>query len=126
MSFARRVTVSPTTDGSGDATAVTELLNGRVLNVIYTKDGVAPYAAGVDFLVTLPQSGQVVWDEDDVDASKTVAPRQPTHASDGSPSLLAAAGEPVEDYIWAVNEPVQIVISSGGDTKVGEFQVIVG
>lgn len=126
MSFGRRFTVSPTTDGSGDATAYTPPLNGRILAVIYTKDGTSPYATGVDFTLTLAESGQPVWDEDDVDASKTVAPRQPTHASDGTASLYAGGGEPVEDYIWAIDEALQIVIASGGDTKVGEFQVIVG
>jgi len=94
-------------------------------NVIYTKDGTTPYDAGVDFTVTLAASGQTVWTETNVDATKTVAPRQAIHDTAGVASLYAAGGEPVEDYIYADFDRVQIVVASGGNAKVGSFQVVI-
>ena len=124
MSFAVKKTVSITTDASGDATAYTsEPVNGRILGIIYTKDD---FAAGVDFTITTEDTLQNLWVESDVNASKTVAPRQPTHDTAGVASLFAGAGEPVEDHIWAVDERVKIVVAQGGDTKGGTFVIIVG
>ena len=119
--YAERHTVSLTTDGSGDATGYTPGVTGRIINVIYDK---TDFADGVDFDVTLEGTGQTVWDEDDVNASKTVSPRQATHDTAGAASLFAAAGEPVEDCIVAAHDRVKIVVSSGGDTKTGSFTVI--
>ena len=122
MSYAERHTTSITTDASGDGTGFTPNVTGRIINVIYTKD---TYDNGVDFTITLEASGQAVWTGTDVNASTTVAPRQPVHATDGSASLYAAAGEPVEDHIWAGNERVKIVVAQGGNAKVGSFEVVV-
>ncbi len=96
MSVLTRHTVSITTDASGDGTGFTPIVMGRVINVIYTKDGTTPYDNGVDFTITLEASGQAVWTGTDVNATVTVAPRQATHDTVGAASLYAAAGEPVE------------------------------
>ena len=124
MSYVTRHTVSVTTDAGGDATAYTPTVNGRVLTVIYTKDD---FANGVDFTITTESTAQSVWVESDVNASATVAPRQPTHAAaDGSASLYAGSGEPVETYVWTANERVKIVIGSGGNATSGTFDVLIG
>jgi len=123
MSYPIKETVSITTDSSGDATSYSEVVNGRILTIIYTK---TDYAAGVDFTITTETTAQGLWTESNVNASATKAPRQPTHDAVGAASLYAAAGEAVEDYIWAVQERVKIVIDEGGDTKTGSFDIIVG
>lgn len=122
MSYAEAHEVVVTTDASGNGTGYTPVITGRIMTVIYTK---ADYAVGVDFDITLEDTGQDVWDEDNVDASKTISPRQPTHDKAGAASLYAASGEPVEDYIVAASERVKIVISQGGDTKTGTFIIVV-
>jgi len=116
-------TITATTDQGGDATAYSGAVSGRVISIAYAKDD---YADGVDFTITTETTGQNLWVDTNVNASETVAPRQATHATDGSASLYAAAGEPVEDYIWAVDERIKVVVASGGDTKSGAFTVIVG
>ena len=126
MSYAERHDVSVTTDASGDSTDYSPVITGRIVNVIYTKDGSTPFDNGVDFTITLEGSGQNVWVETDVNASKTVAPRQPTHDTVGAASLYAAAGEPVEDYIMAAKDRVKIVIAQGGNAKKGKFIIIMG
>jgi hypothetical protein len=120
MSFAH---VTVTTDASGDATAYTsETYNGRIINVVYTK---TDFADGVDFTITTETTGQNVWVQSNVNASATVAPRQATHDTVGAASLYAAAGEPVEDYVYLVQERLQIVVAQGGNAKTGAFRLIV-
>ena len=121
--YVERHTVPVTTDSGGDATAYTPVVTGRILAIIYTK---TDFAAGVDFAVTSDVTGQTVWTGTDVNASTTVAPRQPTHDTAGAASLYAAAGEPVEDHIYVATERIKIVVATGGDTKSGSFDVVVG
>ena len=53
------------------------------------------------------------------------ATRQATHAPDGSAALYAAAGEAVLGDIVLANERVKIVVASGGNTKTGQFVIVV-
>lgn len=125
MSYAERHAVSLTTDASGDVTGYTPVITGKIVNVIYAKDGTTPFADGVDFTITAEATGQTIWQESDVNASKTVAPRQPTHDTVGAASLYAGSGEPVEDAIVLAADRVKIVVAQGGDTKTGVITVIV-
>ena len=121
MSFVQRHSVTLTTDASGDATGFTPVVTGLINAIIYTK---TDYDAGVDFTITVEGTGQGVWTETDVNADKTVAPRQPIHDTVGVASLYAGAGEPVEDHIAVANDRIKIVVAQGGDTKTGTFDVI--
>lgn len=122
MSYAQRHVVSVTTDGSGDATAYTPVITGKVCTIIYTK---TDFADGVDFTITAEATGETIWAENDVNASKTVAPRQATHTTAGVAALYAAAGVAVLDDIVVAQDRVKIVIASGGVTKSGTFIVVV-
>jgi len=122
MSYAEKHTVSLTTDSGGDATGFTPVVTGKVISISYVK---TDYDNGVDFTITTEDSLQNLWVESDVNAAKAVAPRQPTHDTIGAASLYAAAGEPVEDHIYAVQERIKIVVAQGGNAKTGAFTVIV-
>ncbi len=122
MAYAERHTVSLTTDSNGDATGYTPVVTGRIITVVYTK---TDFTDGVDFTITTEDSTQNVWVDTNINATETVAPRQATHDNVGDASLYAAGGEPVEDYIYAANERIKIVIASGGDTKTGAITVII-
>lgn len=113
--------VPVTTDSSGAATVYSGPINGRVLNVIYEK---TDFADTVDFTITLETTGQTVWTEENVTASKTVAPRQATHSTAGVAALYAATGTAVNDHVYAARERVKIVVANGGATKTGTFKVI--
>ena len=78
MSYVQTHRVTVTTDGSGDATAYTPHVTGLISQIRYVK---TDYADGVDFVVTNDTTGEVIWDQDDVNASATVAPRQATHST---------------------------------------------
>ncbi|RKZ11308.1 hypothetical protein DRQ32_06255 [bacterium] len=123
MSYATRETVAITVDGSGDSVDYTGVVNGRILQVAYVKDD---FAAGIDFVLTTETTLQAIWTGTNVNASVVVTPRTPTHDVVGAASLYAAAGEGVEDYIWAVNERVKIVTDEGGVSKSGTIHIIIG
>jgi hypothetical protein len=121
--YVNRQTVVVTTDGSGNATAFTEVVTGRVISVQYVADGTVPYASTVDFTITAETTGQAILSATDVSASNQWAPRQPTHTTAGAASLYAAAGTAVNDHICLANERVKIVLAQGGSAKVGTFYV---
>ena len=119
------VTLTTASDGSvtgyiPGAAAIT----GRIITIIYDKDGTTPYAAGVDFAITLDNSSEGMWTECNVGASATRSPRQATHDTVGVASLYAAAGEPVEGPIVMVADRLRIAITSGGDAKTGQFTLV--
>lgn len=114
--YAERKSITLTTDAAGAAEGFIAVPFGRVLNLIYTKDD---YAAGVDFTITSEETGQTIWTESDVNASKTVAPVQAAALPTGAASTLT------EVPIVLANDRIKIVIASGGDTKSGTFTAII-
>ncbi len=125
MSYIQRQDVTVTTNADGNATAYSEVISGLVQSIRYVKDATTPYADTVDFTITAEATGETIWAESDVTASKTVAPRQPTHTTAGTASLYASGGPPVNDKIGLANDRFKIVIAQGGDTKTGQFHFMV-
>jgi hypothetical protein len=121
----RRYTVSPTTDGAGNATAFSPRVSGEIASITYVKDGVNPYAAGVDFTITAEATGENIWTQVDVNASATVYPRAGSHSTAGVALLYAAGGTAVSVPIGLGNDRVKIAIAQGGAAKVGKFHIAV-
>jgi hypothetical protein len=122
MSHAERYAVALTTDAAGDVTGYTPVITGKISQIRYVK---TDFANGVDFDVTLEATGETVWDQNDVNASATVAPRQATHSTAGVAALYAAGGTAVQDKIALANDRVKIVVSQGGDVKSGVVHVVI-
>ncbi|TVQ59913.1 MAG: hypothetical protein EA379_09540 [Phycisphaerales bacterium] len=119
MPHTRRETIDVPTDGSGAADVRFGAFNGLVLSVEYVKAAADSYADGVDFAITGGLGGQSIWAEDDVDASKSVAPVRAGSLTDGSDSAMT------EMPIGLHDEPVRIVIANGGANRTGRFIVTV-
>jgi hypothetical protein len=119
----QRFVVPVTVDASGDATAYSPVVTGRVLQIHYVK---TDYANGVDFTITSEATGQQLWVQVNQDSAAIKAPRQPTYDGVGVASLYAAGGEPVEDHIYLANDRVKIVVAAGGVSKTGTFHVVIG
>lgn len=116
-----------TTDSSGDFTINTVDIFGAVLQYRYVPDGTSPLATGADLTIAGGTTGIVVASQTNIGTSAfTKAPRQATHATDGTASLYAAAGEPVEDCIWVAGEHLTVTIAQGGDTKSGTLWIWTG
>lgn len=126
MSEPQVITVSVTTDASGDASKTTPRVNGRILHYRYVPAASNELDTGADLDIVGAVTGIVIANQDNIGTSAfTKCPRQPTHDATGAASLYAAAGEPVEDYMW-VNEPLTLTIASGGNAKSGTFYITVG
>lgn len=121
--WGNRQTVTITTNGSGTGTGYTDVVNGRILHIRYVK---TDYANGSTFTVTGDTTGASIWTESSVNASAERLPKQATHSTAGAAALYAAAGTAVLDYIPIANERIKIVVTNGGDTKVGTFYITVG
>ena len=122
--YTERHVVTVTTDDSGDSTDYTPQTTGRVISIRYVK---TDFTNGVDFTITAEATGETIWTDTDINASETVAPRQPTHDTAGDAATYDdVGGNAVNDHIYLAEDRVKIVTSSGGDTKTGTFHVIIG
>ncbi len=121
MSFANRISVAVTTDASGDATAYTPVVTGKLSQIRYVK---TDFANGVDFTITAEATGETLWAQSDVNASATVAPRQATHSTAGVAALYAGGGSAVLDKIALANDRIKIVVAQGGNAKSGTLHFI--
>lgn len=121
----RRIKVTVTTDGSGDATAYSPQVSGQIYGVSYVKPGAASYTDGVDFVITNETTGQIIWDEDNVNATAHRAPRQPVHTQVGVAGVYASAGEGVLVPIAIAQSRIKIVVAAGGAAKTGAFHFLI-
>lgn len=123
MAFLRREQLSITTDASGDATAFTGVVNGFVRAISYN----GGFDATADLTITTDNHGQSLLTVTNQAASAiTWHPRQATHATDGTASLYAAAGEPVESDIPIAGDRIKVVVAQGGNAKTGVLTFWVG
>jgi hypothetical protein len=123
--WAERHSIIVTTESDGTAVAYADgPITGRVLQVRYVK---GDYEAGVEIAIEAEATGKVIWAEQDVDASKTVAPRQATHTTAGVPALyLDGEGEAVLDHIVLAQDRIKVSIAQGGNGKSGTFHFLIG
>jgi hypothetical protein len=122
MSFVQRLTVSVTTAADGSATAYSDVVTGKLMQVRYVK---TDFDNGSTITITAEATGETLWTESNVNASATRAPRQATHSTAGAASLYAAGGEAVLGQIGLAKDRIKIVIASGGNVKTGTFHFIV-
>lgn len=118
----RRFVVPVTVDASGDATAYSPVIRGKIVSIRYAK---TDFADGVDFVISGEASGQTIWSEEAVNAAATRHPRAPTHSTTGAAALYAAAGEAVNDMIAIADERIKIVVADGGNAKSGTFHITI-
>lgn len=120
--YAERHAVSLTTDASGAATGYTPAVTGRVLAVIYAK---TDFADGIDFVVSLEATAEVILTGTNVNASAAFYPRVPVDDEAGADATLDGTRK-MREPVTAVNDRVKIVVASGGDTKSGTFHIVIG
>jgi hypothetical protein len=124
MSYAERHTVDVTTNASGAAEVYSPVITGKISAIHYIKPGSGGFENGVGFTITSEITGQSLWTEAAVNASKTVAPRQATHTTAGAAALYASDGAAVLAPIALAKDRVKIAIASGGNTTNGKFIII--
>lgn len=121
----RKFSVTAVSDGSQAGTFYTPYLSGYIESIQYVKAGSGSYTDGVDFTITAEATGENIWTESNVNASKVVRPRAATHDTAGVASVYASGGTAVNDRIALGRDRVKIVLAQAGATKTGTFVVTV-
>ena len=120
-------TVAVTTDASGDFTATTPDVSGSIEWVRYVPAASNDLDANWDLDIVGSVTGVVVLGITNITAAaQTWAPRQATHGVDGTASLYAAAGEPVEDKVRVHGEALDITVADGGNVQSGTIYILEG
>lgn len=125
MSYARKVTVDVVTAADETFSVDTVPLTGKLSAIHYVKHGSNAFPDTVDFTITNKRTGEVLWQESNVTASKVCRPRGATHSTAGAASLYAAAGQAVLDKIALAGDEITIAIAQGGVAKNGQFIIVV-
>ena len=121
--YAERHVVQAVTAANGSVTAYSPVVTGRIASIRYVKSDSGGYADTVDFAITAEATGETLWTEENVTASASRAPRQPTHSTAGVAALYAATFA-VLDRIVLAKDRVKIAVTNGGDTKAGTFHIV--
>lgn len=111
-----------TATGGGATQYTPGALTGQIASLQYVPGatGVA-FASTVDFTVTVESTGEVVWQEENVTAAKTVRPRRRSATASGA----TASDAPYTEGLYVANDRLKIVVAQGGNTKRGRFNVLV-
>lgn len=114
-----RVSVAIVTDESGDAVAYTPALNGVVRSVRYIKPTSGGLADGTDIDIVTDKGAVVVWDKDNLDASKVIYPMVQAQDNAGTDVTGSYAPIPVCD------ERIKITVANGGNAGAGTFEFLI-
>jgi hypothetical protein len=119
-----------TVNSAADGTAVgfsQRVLGGTIQSISYVKASADNYADTVDFVITKESTGEILWSEENVTASKTVYPRAATNENVAgmAGALYADSGEAVRDKIGIAVDRVRVQLAQAGANKTGQFIVLV-
>lgn len=120
MSNVQRETVIVTTDASGNATAYSGAIMGKIEAIHYVK---GDFADGVDFTITGEKFAEGIWAQSDVNASASKWPRLACHDLVGVAATTDGT-RALRDKIALANDRVKIAIAQGGNAKSGTFHII--
>jgi hypothetical protein len=114
--YAERHVVSVTTAADGSAEVYSPSLTGRIASISYVK---TDFADGVDFTITVEDTGQSLWTDTNINAAETVYPVQPANlGASGAASTLS------EVRIAIARSRIKFVIAAGGNVKAGAFHIV--
>lgn len=122
MAF-QRVSVTPKTDASGNATVYSENVTGELRAIVWVKPG-SGGITGATFAVTNETTGETLLSVSSVSASANYYPRGATASTANAASLYASGGTAVNDRLVLVNDRIKLVVSSGGNTLTGTMYFI--
>ncbi len=121
--YARTFEVAITT-ATGTGSGHTPVLNGTIRDIRYVK---GDFSDGSTFTCTGAVSGKNVWTQTGVNASVTLRPTEAVQDTAGAGRFYNdEADEPVVSLIVLADERLNIVVTSGGNSKTGSFFVTVG
>lgn len=84
------------------------------------------FTDGVDFTITLENTGEAILTLTNQNAAAVFYPRVPVQDETGAGALYAAAGTKLRDCVVAAQDRVKVVVAAGGATKTGVIKIVVG
>ena len=114
-----RVSVAVVTDAEGAATVYTPALNGVVRSVRYIKPTSGGLDNNSDIDIVTDRGAVVVWDKDNLDASKVIYPMVQAQDNTGADVVGSYAPIPVCD------ERIKITVANGGNAGAGTFEFLI-
>jgi len=120
-------TIDIVTDAAGDFSVATQDIDGAILQMRYVKAAANDLDANWDLTIAGTKTGLPIATIVNITAaSQGWAPRQSTHAVDGTASLYAGAGEPVEAPIYIGGESLTVTVAQGGNVQSGTLYIWAG
>ena len=114
-----RVSVAVVTDESGDAVFYTPALNGMIRSVRYVKPDSGGLDNDSDIDIVTDKGAVVVWDKDNLDASKVIYPM--VQAQDNTGTDVAGSYAPIP----VCDERIKITVANGGNAGAGTFEFLI-
>lgn len=123
--YVERHTVSVTTATDGTGTGYTPAVTGRVLGIHYIADGSNGYTASTaSVAVTSEALGTSILART-ATGSFDNFPRLGTHSATGAAQTATGTTNNL-DALHISNDRVKIAVASGGASKTGRFDVVIG
>ena len=120
MTHCEKHLVDVVTDSSGDFVGYTGVLTGLLNRIHFDNTNLD---SGNDISITIEDTGESLWIQNNVSSDSVIAPRTSTHISSGATATYASGGETVKDKIAIANSRIKIVIAQGGSVKTGKFYI---
>lgn len=117
-----RQSIAVTCAADGSATSYSTNVTGRILGLHYVKTN---FSNGVDHVVTLEATGEAIVTFTNLNASASFYPRVQVHDETGAGATLDGV-RLMREPVYAANDRVKIVTSSGGNATTGAFILVVG
>lgn len=119
----RKFTV-PVTTGTATGEGFSPYFSGYVESIQYIKPASGGFSDGVDFTITADVSGEVIWQEDNVNASAVRRPRIATHTTAGVAATLDGERAALT-RIALGRDRVKVAVASAGNGTTGTFVITV-
>lgn len=98
-----------------------------MLGIHYIPDGTAPFATTVGVTITTEDTGVTILAETGYNAAANRFPRQAIHSTTGGVLTLATgATNNFAEPLAISQERIKIAIASGGASKTGRFDLVIG
>lgn len=120
--FIQRVDIPLVTIADGSCTALSPVLSGRVLAVIYTKNN---FTDGANLTVTANVTGEPIVTLTAPNATAIRYPRVGVHDATGAAATLDGT-HAMREPVALANDQVKVVVAAGGNATLGTMTVVLG
>lgn len=120
--FVHKQDISLATDGSGDCTAASTVVTGRIHGIVFNAGTLANTA---DITVTAIATSEPILVVTNLSTSAPYYPRVQVHDETGAGATLDGTRK-MREAVCVANDRIRFVVAQGGASKTGTATLIVG